>query len=104
MATTSGDLPGADHGSAEANHAVVTDAARHTGIGRATQSAIYRAGASGSMPTVPTSWHALEAAAQKAMSAEAWAYVAGSSGSEATTAANHRAFENWQIVPRILRD
>jgi isopentenyl diphosphate isomerase/L-lactate dehydrogenase-like FMN-dependent dehydrogenase len=38
------------------------------------------------------------------MSDEAWAYVAGSSGAEETAAANRRALDRWQIVPRVLRD
>lgn len=73
-------------------------------FGRDTQSAIYRAGASGSRPIVPVGWAALEKAAKRAMSANAWAYVAGSSGTESTAAANHAAFERWRIVPRVLRD
>ena len=38
------------------------------------------------------------------MSAEAWAYVHGSSGTESTAEANAEAFEQWRIVPRVLRD
>jgi lactate 2-monooxygenase len=38
------------------------------------------------------------------MSAEAWAYVNGSSGTESTAEANAEAFEQWRIVPRVLRD
>ena len=38
------------------------------------------------------------------MSADAWAYVAGSSGAESTADANRRALDRWQIVPRVLRD
>jgi isopentenyl diphosphate isomerase/L-lactate dehydrogenase-like FMN-dependent dehydrogenase len=73
-------------------------------IGRDTQSAIYRGGAIGRDPIVPASRDGLEAAARSAMSAEAWAYVAGSAGREATTAANSAAFDAWRIVPRMLRD
>ena len=73
-------------------------------FGRDTQSAIYRGGASGQRPIVPVGWQALEAAAKKAMSKQAWAYVAGSSGHESTAAANHQAFDRWRIVPRVLRD
>lgn len=73
-------------------------------VGRETQSAIYRAGASGGTPTVPTSWAGLERAARRAMSPAAWAYVAGSSGSEVTAVNNRRAFDRWVIVPRVLRD
>lgn len=73
-------------------------------FGRDTQSDIYRAGAQGAMPVVPASWRELERAAKKAMSPAAWAYVAGSSGAEATAANNRRAFDSWSIVPRVLRD
>jgi lactate 2-monooxygenase len=73
-------------------------------IGRDTQSAIYRGGAVGRMPIVPTAPAALEAAAESAMSAEAFAYVAGSAGAEATARANSDAFDQWSIVPRMLRD
>jgi isopentenyl diphosphate isomerase/L-lactate dehydrogenase-like FMN-dependent dehydrogenase len=72
--------------------------------GREAQSAIYRDGATGRRPKVPTSWAELERAAQRAMSRDAWAYVAGSSGSETTAANNRRALDDWQIVPRMLRD
>ena len=77
---------------------------RAAGIGRSTQSAVYRAGASGGHPAVPTRWPELEAAAERAMSADAWAYIAGSSGREATADANVAAFERHRIVPRVLRD
>ena len=73
-------------------------------FGRDVQSAIYRDGASGRMPVVPTSWSALESAAQRAMSRVAWAYVAGSAGNESTADANRAAFERWRVVPRMLRD
>jgi lactate 2-monooxygenase len=73
-------------------------------IGRDTQSAIYRGGAVGRMPLVPSSWDALETAARNRMSADAFAYVAGSAGRERTADANVAAFGNWRIVPRMLRD
>ena len=73
-------------------------------VGRDTQSAIYRDGASGRRPLVPTQWPQLEAAAKRAMSPVAWAYVAGSAGNESTAAENRRAFERWRTVPRMLRD
>jgi isopentenyl diphosphate isomerase/L-lactate dehydrogenase-like FMN-dependent dehydrogenase len=73
-------------------------------FGRDTQSVIYRDGATGRRPVVPTSWAALEAAAKKAMSPAAWAYIAGSSGSESTAAHNRAALDAWRIVPRVLRD
>ena len=38
------------------------------------------------------------------MSADAFAYVAGSAGLESTAAANREAFERLRIVPRVFRD
>ena len=73
-------------------------------FGRDTQSAIYRDGATGRRPVVPTSWPELERAAKKAMSPAAWAYIAGSSGAEETAANNRGALDAWRIVPRVLRD
>ncbi len=73
-------------------------------IGRETQSTIYRNGAQGTRPVVPASWTALEAAAQRAMSPAAWAYVAGSSGAEVTARNNRAAFDAVSLVPRVLRD
>jgi len=79
-------------------------AAATRGIGRRSQSDIYRAGISGARPTVPTDPTRLEAAARKALSAEAFAYVAGGAGAERTMAANRAAFDRWQVWPRPLRD
>lgn len=74
------------------------------GYGRSTQTTIYRAGASGVTPTVPTRAAHLETAAHRMMSREAWAYVAGSAGSESTAAANRASLDAYRIVPRVLRD
>ncbi|HEU4566948.1 MAG TPA: alpha-hydroxy-acid oxidizing protein [Marmoricola sp.] len=74
------------------------------GPGRLRQEAIYRAGVFGARPRVPTDFAELEARARRKMSPEAWAYVYGGAGSGATMAANRRAFDRWQIVPRMLRD
>jgi isopentenyl diphosphate isomerase/L-lactate dehydrogenase-like FMN-dependent dehydrogenase len=74
------------------------------GPGRERQNAIYRAGALGRRPRVPTDPTGLERAARRAMSGDAWAYVAGGAGDGATVRANRAAFERWQLVPRVLRD
>lgn len=74
------------------------------GYGRATQSEVYRAGLSGIRPKVPVDVDELERAARKAVSAEAFAYLAGGAGTEATMAANRAAFARRQIWPRVLRD
>ncbi|MGC5223378.1 alpha-hydroxy-acid oxidizing protein [Micromonospora sp. DT81.3] len=80
------------------------DPAAARGSSRRTQSEIYRAGISGTRPSVPVDADALEAAARKTLGAEAFAYIAGGAGAERTVAANRRAFERWQVWPRPLRD
>jgi lactate 2-monooxygenase len=47
---------------------------------------------------------ALEAAAERAMSPQAFAYVAAGAGNESTKRANEASFGRWRIVPRMLRD
>jgi isopentenyl diphosphate isomerase/L-lactate dehydrogenase-like FMN-dependent dehydrogenase len=73
-------------------------------VGRSVQSAIYRAGALGRRPLVPVSPQGLEDAARRRMSRTAFAYVAGSAGSQRTARANRAAFDRWAIVPRMLKD
>ena len=72
------------------------------GPGRARQSAIYRAGALGRKPSVPTDASSLERRAKKAMSPTAWAYVSGGAGEGRTMQHNREAFGRWRIVPRML--
>lgn len=74
------------------------------GFGRETQSTIYRDGASGRKPAVPTGFAVLKEEARRVMSPQAWAYVAGSSGSEHTAAANRASLDAWAILPRMLRN
>lgn len=80
------------------------DPAAARGISRRAQSDIYRAGISGTKPRVPVDSAELEAAARKALSPEAFAYIAGGAGAERTMAANRAGFERWQVWPRPLRD
>ena len=80
------------------------DPAASRGISRRTQSDIYRAGISGTTPAVSIDSAGLKAAARKALSAEAFAYIAGGAGAERTVAANRAAFGRWQVWPRPLRD
>ena len=68
------------------------------------QKEIYVTGLSGRKPPVPVDFAALETQAREAMSAKAFAYVAGGAGVESTVAANRSAFERWRIVPRMLQD
>jgi hypothetical protein len=78
-------------------------AASGVGPGRARQNAIYRAGALGRVPSIPTDVSNLERRAKKVMSATAWAYVTGGAGEGLTMRHNREAFERWRIVPRMLR-
>ena len=73
-----------------------------SGVKRQTE--IYLNGLAGKKPAVPVGAASLEAAARKKMSPEAFAYVAGGSGSESTVRENRDAFGRWRIVPRMLRD
>jgi isopentenyl diphosphate isomerase/L-lactate dehydrogenase-like FMN-dependent dehydrogenase len=72
------------------------------GPGRERQAAIYRAGALGRAPRVPTDAATLEAQARRAMSARAWAYVGGGAGEGRTMRHNRAAFDRHRIVPRML--
>ena len=74
-----------------------------TGVGPRRQRAVYLDGLAGREPLVPTDPDRLEAAAARAMSAEAFAYVAGGAGAERTMDANRTAFGRHRIVPRVLR-
>ena len=74
------------------------------GMGREVQSRIYRNGVFGRMPAVPVEPAALEAAAERRMTRQAWAYVAGSAGQQRTARANLEAFDRHRIVPRMLVD
>src|SRR5215510_7537726 len=74
------------------------------GPGRERQAEVYLAGVRGRRPRVPVDPVRLEAAARKAMSPEAFAYIAGGAGLESTMTANRAAFERRRIVPRVLRD
>jgi lactate 2-monooxygenase len=77
-------------------------AASGVGPGRARQTAIFRAGALGQAPSIPTDASTLERRAKKVMSATAWAYVAGAAGEGRTMQHNREAFERWRLVPRML--
>ena len=68
------------------------------------QNEIYTSGLDDVTPELPTDLTRLEGVAEERMPASAFAYVAGSAGSESTARANRAAFERWRIVPRMLRD
>ncbi|GGV36980.1 oxidoreductase [Actinomadura cremea] len=68
------------------------------------QNSIYLQGLGDVVPPLPTDLTKLEGRAERALSAQAFGYVAGSAGSEATARANRAAFDRRRIVPRMLRD
>lgn len=74
------------------------------GIGREAQSAVFSQGISGTSPKVPTDPLRLEQAARKALSPQAYAYIAGGAGRGRTISANREAFSAWEIWPRVLRN
>ena len=74
------------------------------GAGRERQRTVFVGGVAGAKPAVPMAPDRLEAAAEAAMTEEAFAYVAGGAGMERTMDANRAAFDRRRIVPRMLRD
>ena len=76
-----------------------------TPYGRYRQTEVFTTGMlTGETPSVPVAYEDLKAAAEDAMSDEAYAYVAGGAGGESTKRANRRAFDDYRLVPRVLRD
>lgn len=71
---------------------------------RQRQSEIFLGNLRGKNRSIPVSFDRLRTQAEQELSKEAYAYVAGSAGSETTKRANRRGFNNLQIVPRMLRD
>lgn len=68
------------------------------------QREIYLKGIQGKLPIVPMDMEQLAAKAKRKMSPEAYAYVAGGAGLGSSMSANRKGFEQWQILPRMLRD
>ncbi|MEP7230591.1 MAG: lactate 2-monooxygenase [Ginsengibacter sp.] len=68
------------------------------------QMQIYIAGTQNIKPTLPVSFEELEKRASEVMTAEAFAYIAGGAGAETTIENNKKAFNNWQIIPRMMGD
>jgi lactate 2-monooxygenase len=68
------------------------------------QKEIYLSGFVGKRSSVKISFLQLEQEARRKMSDEAFAYIVGGAGNESTVNSNQAAFENWKIVPRMLRN
>jgi isopentenyl diphosphate isomerase/L-lactate dehydrogenase-like FMN-dependent dehydrogenase len=80
------------------------DAATAVSLGVQRQMEIYQAGLAGQRPDPPLAAEDLEERARAVLPPEAFTYVAGGAGGEATVRANRAAFDRWRIVPRFLRD
>lgn len=68
------------------------------------QKEIYLNGFTGIPSAVPVSFRELDEAARKKLSSQAYAYLAGGAGNESTLTSNTQSFEQYKIVPRMLRD
>ncbi|AKU18180.1 alpha-hydroxy-acid oxidizing protein [Luteipulveratus mongoliensis] len=82
----------------------MTEASAPEGIGRRIQAQIYRRGVFGYRPAVPVSPDVLETKAYAAMSPTARSYIHTGAGRGDTMSANRDAFDQWRIVPRMMRD
>ncbi len=71
---------------------------------QAFQYEIYFGGLGDQTPALPMTYEGLVERARETLSDGAFGYVAGSAGMERTEAANRRAFDEWQLVPRMLVD
>jgi lactate 2-monooxygenase len=67
------------------------------------QNEIYLAGLMGVVPKFPMEFAELERRAEAALPPSIWSYVAGGAGNEFTQRANVSAFEQWGLIPRMLR-
>jgi isopentenyl diphosphate isomerase/L-lactate dehydrogenase-like FMN-dependent dehydrogenase len=76
----------------------------HQSGGMQYQLQIYFAGMQNIKPLLPVSFEELEQKARELMNPEAFAYIAGGAGAERTISNNKEAFNNWQIVPRMMGD
>lgn len=68
------------------------------------QKLIYSEGFSGNKPRIPIDFPQLEIAAKNKLSAQAFAYIAGGAGLESTQEANRKVWDQYPIVPRMLRN
>lgn len=65
---------------------------------------IYFGGLGGQTPPFPMSYEALRAKAREVLDDAAYGYVAGGASEEHTVDANRRAFDRWEILPRMMVD
>jgi lactate 2-monooxygenase len=67
-----------------------------------TRDATFAAGLAGRVPRMPANPERLEQAALDHLPAEVWSFIAHGAGSGRTLNANRRAFDAWELVPRML--
>lgn len=67
------------------------------------QNELYLGALGGTLPAHPIAYDELESQALAALPPELKTYIAGGSGTEATQRANVAAFDQWALVPRMLR-
>src|SRR5690606_13201499 len=70
--------------------------------GVVTQKRIYTYGMAGQKPLVPVDYNSLKRKAGSKLSPEAFAYVAGGAGREATMSANRLAFDQYKLKARMM--
>lgn len=68
------------------------------------QKSIFLRGMGNKKPIVPVAFHQLEAEAQKILSEENYASIAGGAGREQGLSNNLSGFNKWAIVPKMLTD
>ena len=68
------------------------------------QMQIYMKGTGNVKPALPVSFEELEKKAAEVMKPEAFAYIAGGAGAETTAHNNLEAFNQFQIIPRMMGD
>ncbi|RJQ70234.1 lactate 2-monooxygenase [Pseudonocardiaceae bacterium YIM PH 21723] len=67
------------------------------------QNEVYFGGLTGKVPDQPFTFAELERRAEELMPPNTWSYVAGGAGDELTQRTNATAFQQWGLVPRMLR-
>jgi isopentenyl diphosphate isomerase/L-lactate dehydrogenase-like FMN-dependent dehydrogenase len=83
---------------------IMADSDPGASFGMQRQMGIYLGGLAGNLPGQPVSVEDLDQHARSLLKREAYDYVAGGAGGEATMRANRAAFERWRILPRMLRN
>jgi isopentenyl diphosphate isomerase/L-lactate dehydrogenase-like FMN-dependent dehydrogenase len=84
---------------------MVDDDDASTPYGRHRQTSVYTTGMlTGTVPDIPVDPDRLAERAREELDGRAYDYVAGGAGGESTMRANRRAFDDYRIVPRVMRD